>query len=63
MSARTASERLFSTEDGRLVSEDDPDARQLVCIEGEEIPEGFDAPSAKKAAPARNKAAAKPADK
>lgn len=34
-----ATERLYRTEDGRVVPEGDPSARFLLCIPGEEVPE------------------------
>ena len=39
-----ATERLFLTADDRVVSEGDPDAAFLLCIPGEEIPEGIATP-------------------
>ena len=56
-----ASERLWLTADGTVVVEGDPDARFLLCTEGEEIPEGYTSP--KQAAKAQNKQAAKAQNK
>lgn len=39
-----ATERLYRTVDNRVVREGDPAAAFLLCIPGEEIPAGFDAP-------------------
>ncbi len=62
---RVASERLYRTADDEVVTEGDPRAAFLLAAEGDEIPEGFNAPRAKsKAADApANKAADKPANK
>lgn len=64
-----AEERLFSTEDGRLVPETDPDALFLVAVPGREIPVDEARKygmvrGTKEAEPAEDKAVAEPeADK
>jgi hypothetical protein len=63
VSPRIATDRLWRTEDGRVVSDGDPEARFLLCAPGDEIPEGVDPPTAKQAAKPANKQAAAAANK
>lgn len=58
-----ASKRLYRTIDDDVVFEDDPDARFLLCCEGEEIPDGYSEPKVKSTAKPANKSTAKPANK
>lgn len=66
MSDRVAAERLYLNEArDKVVPENDPEARFLLAAEGDEIPEGYDAPRkvTKAAARPADKAVDKPADK